>query len=146
MQTVYELLATLATGLFTGAAFFIHFVEHPARMEQDPPLAIKEFIASYKRAAVMQPSLVFLGFLGGLLAWLSGSTTWWLLGGAAMGFLFPFTIIWMLSINNYLHDPALETDPARAMELLDKWGRLHFVRCLIGLSAFLLFLSLLRWA
>jgi hypothetical protein len=145
MQMIYELIATLAAGLFTGAALFIHFVEHPARMECGPPLAVKEFIASYKRAAVMQPSLALLGFVAGYLSWQWGSSAWWLLGGAAMGFLFPFTIIWMLPINNRLHAPALETDPALGMELLGRWGRLHRIRCLIGFAAFLLFLLLLRW-
>lgn len=144
MQTVYELAATLATGLFTGAALYIYFVEHPARRECGPPLAVKEFVAGYKRAAVMQPLLAFLGFLAAVLAWLSGSSRWWLLGGAGMGFLFPFTIIWMLPINNELHDPTVVENAGRAVELLNGWGRLHRFRCLIGLASFLLFLSLLR--
>lgn len=146
MQIIYELAATLATGLFTGAAFYIHFVEHPARMEYGPPLAVKEFTASYKRAAIMQPSLAFAGFLAGILSWLSGATIWWLIGGASMGFLFPFTIIWMLPTNNRLNDPALEIDTAWPVELLAQWGRMHRIRCLISLASFLLFLSLLKWA
>ena len=146
MQTIYELAATMATGLFTGAALYIHFVEHPARMEYGPPLAVKEFTASYKRAKIMQPSLAFLGFSTATLAWLSGSSFWWLIGGAGMGFLFPFTIIWMLPTNSRLHDPALDKDTALAAELLARWGRLHRIRCLIGLMSLLLFLSLLKWA
>jgi hypothetical protein len=144
MQAIYELAATLASGLFTGAALYIYFVEHPARLEYRPSLAVKEFTASYKRAKIMQPSLAFLGFLAGVLAWLSGSSIWWLLGGAGMGFLFPFTIIWMLPTNKELHDPSLEEDNARGVELLARWGRLHRIRCLISLASFLLFLFLLK--
>ena len=145
MQIVYELTAALAAGLFTGAALYIIFVEHPARLEYGPPLAVKEFVASYKRAAIMQPALAFLGFLAGVLAWLTGSSFWWLLGAAGMGFLFPLTIIWMLPINRQLHDPSLAEDAARAMALLDLWGRWHRLRCLIGLGSFVLFLALLKW-
>jgi len=145
MQTIYELAAALSAGLFTGAACYILCVEHPARMEYGPPLAVQEFTASYKRAAIMQPTLAFLGFLAGLLAWLAGSSIGWLIGGAAMGSLFPYTIIWMLPTNKQLHGPALEEDVARARELLDRWGRLHRLRCLIGLASFLLFLFLLKW-
>jgi len=145
MQIFYELTAALAAGLFTGAALYIIFVEHPARLEYGPSLAVTEFIASYKRAAIMQPSLAFLGFLAGTLAWLWGSSFWWLLGAAGMGFLFPLTIIWMLPINRQLHDPGLDQDAARAMELLQEWGRWHRLRCLIGLGAFVLFLTMLKW-
>lgn len=146
MQTIYELTAALAAGLFTGAALYIIFVEHPARLEYGPPLAVKEFIASYKRAAVMQPSLAFLGFLAGVLAWLAGSSFWWLVGGAGLGCLFPLTIIWMLPINRQLHDPALEQDKVRAAALLNLWGRWHRLRCLLGLGSFILFLLLLKMA
>lgn len=145
MQTIYELAAALAAGLFTGAALYILFVEHPARLEYGPPLAVKEFTASYKRAAIMQPSLAFLGFLAGLLAWLAGSSLWWLIGGAALGSLFPYTIIRMLPINKQLHDASLDQKPALARELLERWGRWHRLRCLIGLGAFVLFLALLKW-
>lgn len=145
MQTIYELAAALAAGLFTGAALYILFVEHPARLEYGPPLAVKEFTASYKRAAIMQPSLAFLGFLAGLLAWLAGSSLWWLIGGLGLGSLFPYTIILMLPLNKQLHGPSLEVDTARAAALLERWGRLHRLRCLIGLASFLLFLALLKW-
>jgi uncharacterized membrane protein len=145
MQVIFELTAALAAGLFTGAALYIIFVEHPARLEYGPPLAVKEFVASYKRAAVMQPSLAFLGFSAGFLAWLWGASFWWLLGAAGMGSLFPLTIIWMLPVNKQLHDPSLEEDAARAVTLLDHWGRWHRLRCLIGAASFTLFLVLLKW-
>ncbi len=146
MRSIYELAAALAAGLFTGAACYILYVEHPARMEYGPRLAVKEFIAGYKRATIMQPALAFLGFLAPFLAWLSGSSGWWLLGGAGMGFLFPYTIIWMLPINKRLHDLSLDKDDALAAALLARWGRLHRLRCLLGLASFLLFLALLKWA
>ena len=145
MQAIFELTAALSAGLFTGAALYIIFVEHPARLECGPPPAVKEFIASYKRAAIMQPALAILGFLAGVLAWLWGASLWWLLGGAGLGSVVPFTLLWMLPINKQLHDPSLEEDAARAMELLQEWGRWHRLRCLIGLGAFVLFLALLKW-
>jgi hypothetical protein len=146
MQTIFELSATLATGLFTGAALFISFVEHPAWMELSPSLAVQEFVAAYRRMVIMQPSLAFLGGLGAVLSWWWGASVWWLAGGAAMGSLFPYTAFRMLSINNQLHDPGLDKNPARAMDLLGQWGRRHRIRVLIGLASFLLFLALLKGA
>jgi uncharacterized membrane protein len=145
MGVLLDLLAALSSGLFTGAACYIYFVEHPARMEMGPAIGVPEFVASYKRAAIMQPVLAFLGFLGGSAAWFTGAGAWWLLGGLIMASLFPFTIIMMLPINKELNNPSLDQESPRAAELLTQWGNLHRLRALAGLVAFLLFLFLFRW-
>jgi hypothetical protein len=38
-----ELVALLATGLFAGAAVYVTFVEHPARVEGGAALALAQF-------------------------------------------------------------------------------------------------------
>ena len=57
IQQLAKLLATLSCGLFAGAAIYINFVEHPARLECGREHAVTEFGPSYRRAAVMQASL-----------------------------------------------------------------------------------------
>jgi hypothetical protein len=146
MKTMFELLAALASGLFTGAALFLTFVEHPGRMELGPVLGIPSFAAMYKRATRMQPGLAFLSFSGGMAAWLAGANIWWLLGGIIMGALFPYTIILMLPVNLELISPGLDKNSLRAAQLLDKWGNLHKYRTLAGLVAFVIFLLLLKWS
>lgn len=51
---VFQLVAILASTLFTGAAIYINLVEHPARMECGTALAATVFGPNYRRAAVMQ--------------------------------------------------------------------------------------------
>src|SRR5947208_6620542 len=51
MALIAALLATLAAGLFTGAAVYIIFVEHPARVSCGSALAVTEFGPSYTRAS-----------------------------------------------------------------------------------------------
>jgi len=46
---ILELVALLCTGLFAGAAIYVSLVEHPARLECGPALAIAEFGPSYRR-------------------------------------------------------------------------------------------------
>jgi hypothetical protein len=146
MKTVCELLAASASGLFTGAALFMHFVEHPARMELGPALGVPSFAAMYQRAAIMQPLLAFLSFFGGAAAWLAGANAWWLMGGIIMGSLFPYTLILMLPLNKELTDPGLDTNSPRAAELLERWGNLHKYRAYAALVAFFIFLLVLRSA
>jgi hypothetical protein len=50
---IFQFVATLATALFTGAAIYINFEEHPARMECGTELAATVFGPSYRPAAVM---------------------------------------------------------------------------------------------
>ncbi len=146
MKTVCELLAASASGLFTGAALFMHFVEHPARMELGPALGVPSFAAMYQRAAIMQPLLAFLSFFGGAAAWLAGANAWWLMGGIIMGSLFPYTLILMLPLNKELTDPGLDKNSPRAAELLERWGNLHKYRAYAALVAFFIFLLVLRSA
>jgi hypothetical protein len=65
-------VATVAAGLFAGAAMYITVVEHSARVECGQALAIKEFGPSYRRAAVMQGVLAVVGLLASLIAWYQG--------------------------------------------------------------------------
>jgi hypothetical protein len=134
------LIATLAAGLFAGAAIYVSAVEHPARVSCGTELAIREFRPSYKRGAVMQVPLAIVGFLAGLGA------TWQLqdgsvaLGAVLLGALIPFTLIAIFPTNTRLLDPALDPRGAEAAALLRTWGRLHAVRSALSTLSFVLFL------
>jgi uncharacterized membrane protein len=138
--TISESLALLCTGLFAGAALYVSFVEHPARMLCGTRLALTEFAPSYKRGAVMQASLASLGTLAAIAAWLQGASPLWLAGGLLLGALIPFTLVVILPTNKRLLDPSLDKDSKLAEQLLHRWGRLHAVRTAASLAAFLLFL------
>jgi hypothetical protein len=143
MKDVLEFIATLAAGLFTGAALYINWVEHPARMRCGTALAVTEFAPSYKRATVMQVSLAVLSFLSALAAFLLGSNILWLFGDIAILAVIPFTVVVIFPVNKRLLDPALDKHSKEAEELLIRWGRLHAVRSGLALVAFLLFLYVL---
>ena len=93
MITAFQFIAALSTTLFTGAAIYINFVEHPARMGCDTKTAATVWAPSYKRATVMQASLAILGFLNGLAVWLLGGDVMWLVGAVFIGLVVPFTFI-----------------------------------------------------
>ncbi len=144
MSTLLAVVATCFSGLFTGAALYVSLVEHPARLECGPALAVTEFAPSYHRAARMQASLACLGFLSAAAAWLMGASAWWLVGGLILAANIPYTLIVIFPINKQLLDPSLDKDSPQALQLLGQWGRLHRVRSLLGLMSFLFFLILLR--
>ena len=131
-----ELIATLCAGLFAGAAIYITFVEHPARLECGTALAATEFVPSYRRASIMQASLAVVGFVAALLAWVQGGGLPVVVAGALLGLNVPFTLIVILPTNKRLLDPALDRGSSEAAHLLGRWGRLHAVRSLLSAVAF----------
>jgi hypothetical protein len=135
-----QLLSALSCALFAGAAIYITFVEHPARLECGTELAATVFPVSYRKAAVMQASLAAVGLLSSIVAWLFGAGGWWLAGGLLLGSVIPFTLVIIMPTNKLLLDPVLEKGSAQAQALLLRWGRLHAVRSILSVSALVIFL------
>jgi hypothetical protein len=135
-------LATLATGLFAGAALYVTLVEHPARMACGPMMALAEFRKSYPRGAALQAPLAVLGGLAGAGAWLAGGGIAWLAAGGVLALAVPYTLLVMMPGNHRLLDPALEPDTPEAVRLLRRWAALHLARTVVGVVAFALMLGL----
>ncbi len=134
---VTEVLALLCVGAFAGAAAYITFVEHPARMECDAECALAQWLPSYRRAMVMQASMAVLGVVLGLFAWWSDPRMGWFLGSLMLVAAVAFTLTVIRPVNHQLENPELAPEEAR--ELLVRWGELHNVRSVLGVLAFLLF-------
>jgi hypothetical protein len=140
MRQIAEFVAVLACGLFAGAAAYVNLVEHPARMECGVELAATEFPPSYRRGTIMQATLAALGLLSSIAAWLTGATFWWLVAGAVLGSVIPFTLFVILPTNKLLLSPTLDKRSVEAERLLARWGALHAVRSVFSGMALLLLL------
>jgi hypothetical protein len=140
MLILLEILSTLSAALFAGAATYINLVEHPARIECGADLALTEFGASYRKGAVVMGSLLMLGFLSGTAAWLISVYIWWLIGAVLLLTLIPYTLILIFPISKRLLNSSLESNSSIGLSLLIRWGKLHTVRTLLGLTALLIFI------
>lgn len=143
MMMTAELIATLSSGLFTGAALYINLVEHPARLSCGTAAALMEWRPSYQRATVMQAPLAVIGTVAGLAAWFMGAGQMWVIGAVLMAAIIPFTLVVIFPTNAFLLSPAAEVDLPSATASLVRWNRLHAVRTVLSAGAFLLFLVLL---
>jgi hypothetical protein len=145
MRQIAEFVAVLACGLFTGAAVYISLVEHP-RMECGVELAAAEFPPSYRRASIMQATLAAVGLLCPIAAWVAGATFWWVIAGALLGLVIPFTLVVIMPTNKKLLNPTLDRRSSQTGQLLSHWGTLHAVRTVLSALALLLFAYLLVFA
>ena len=139
-------IAVWAAGLFSGAAAYVSLVEHPARMQCGTLLAATEFGPSYKRGAAMQATLAMVGTLAGVAAGLANGSTAWLTGSLLLFLVVPFTLIAIFPTNDKLLDPLLDKSSPEAHLLLVRWGRLHEVRTVLGVGAFIVFVLASRRA
>jgi hypothetical protein len=133
-------LALLVAALFSGAAIYVSFVEHPARQNLASAAALAEWKPAYRRGAAMQASLALFGFLLGLIAWWQSGLWLWALGALVLLAPWPWTLLVIMPVNRAL----LATDAVSAshetMAQLDKWARLHAMRTALGAAATLIFL------
>ncbi len=143
MLAIVEFIAVLSCTLFSGAAIYINFVEHPARMGSDTKTAATAWAPSYKRATVMQAPLAILSLLAGVATWLLGGDPMWLVGALLIGLVVPFTFLAIMPTNHKLLAPGRDLSSSETRALLERWGRLHAVRSALGFSASVIFLWLL---
>src|SRR5271165_2598739 len=131
-----QIAATLACGIFAGAALYINLVEQPARLSCGITLAVTQWRPSYKRGTVMQASLAIFGSLLGFASWWIGRDAAWLYGGMLLFAVLP--------TNKKLESDNLDVSSAKAEGLLRRWNALHAVRSGLSLAAFLIFLFALH--
>jgi hypothetical protein len=132
--------ALVTAALFTGAAIYINLVEQPARLGLDDRALLAEWKPAYQRGFAMQAPLAIIGFLFGIIAARSGMDWRWLAGALLMLANWLFTLIVILPVNKLLMDMAPQNAGPESRALIEKWGRLHAVRSLLGAAATVLFL------
>ncbi len=132
-------LAVLASTLFTGAALYISFVEHPARLACGTEIAATQWAPSYERATVMQVSLALVATAAGIARGAGTGEMLWLWGSLCIFAVIPFTVVAVLPTNKKLLEPGRDRSSGETRSLLEAWGRLHGVRSALSLVASLLF-------
>lgn len=125
------LTGLVAAALFTGAAFYVSFAEHPARLKLDDRGALAQWKPAYARGAIMQASLALVSGVAGIAAWYRWRSVWpWLVGGLLLlaNIAWTFAVIW--KTNQKLKATGEPTAETRA--LLESWGRMHLGRTVLG--------------
>ena len=133
--------ALVTAALFTGAAVYINRAEQPARLGLDDRALLQEWKSSYARGFTMQAALAVIGFVLGVLEWLTTGNWLWLAGAIVLVANWPFTMFVIMPVNHQLNDIPLENAGPKSRALIEKWGGLHAMRSALGALATLLFLA-----
>ncbi|AGK59829.1 hypothetical protein HYPDE_40803 [Hyphomicrobium denitrificans 1NES1] len=135
--------ALFAAAMFAGAALYVSFAEHPARLELDDGPALVDWQMSYPRGAMMQATLALVGSVLGVLEWLVTGNGLWLLGALVLFANWPYTFIWIMPTNRALKATVFDQAGPQSRAALEKWGRLHAGRTVLGLISAGIFLWVL---
>jgi hypothetical protein len=137
-------LALALAAAFTGAAIYINIAEQPARLGLDDRALLAEWKPAYKRGYMMQASIVIVGGLFGLAAYVFTLHWHWLLGAVVLLANWPYTIYVIMPTNRHLMDTLPDAVTVETRRMLERWGVLHAGRSVLGLVATLIFLWALR--
>lgn len=137
------LIAILATMFYSGAAAYIAFVEHPARLACSTETAWAQWRQSVGRTPRYAASAL-VAAAGGLIQGRLAPSSLWTWGALLLLGIVPFTVGAMLPSQGRL--TAATWDPAQpdTRPLLERWGRQHAVRLWLGVVALVVFLLAAR--
>jgi hypothetical protein len=141
MLVALEMITFLACAIFAGAALYVTLVEHPARMRCETRIAATQWAPSYRRGTAMQAPLAVITLLGGIAAWWKDAPICWLIAGLMVGAAVPFTLLVIMPTNRRLQETGRDLASTDTRALLERWGRLHAVRTMLGMIG----LVILTW-
>lgn len=138
-MTPFPIVALIGAALFTGAAGYITFVEHPARLRLDDTPLLMQWQPSYARALPIQSGLAIVGGVAGIASCYQCHGWLWIAGALVLLGNWPFTLIAIMPTNRRLKAWEPGQASAESRRLLLAWGAMHNVRTALGAIATALF-------
>ena len=137
---ILNFILLISSALVAGAAFYVSVVENPARnLGMAPQVRREAFIPTYKKAALIQVTSLFISLLTlGALFFLTWKTLW-AIGCGLLLVVLVFTLVKILPLNHILIHPEKEYSDEKITELLNKWTKFQIFRTICCVSAFVLF-------
>ena len=129
------LVALMVAAAFAGAAFYVGFAEQPARLRLDDQALLKQWKPSYARGFAVQATLAVISAAFGFIASWQLADWRWALAAALILANWPYTLFVMMPTNKRIAAWPLQQANAELRALIEKWGKLHAIRTMLGVAA-----------
>jgi hypothetical protein len=129
------LYAFAAAAAFLGAAIYIGFVEHPARLKLGARAMVREWAVSDHRGTMLLTALSLVSAVLAFVQYRIGGDVRWTLGGLAILMSWPYEYYILVPLSIRLRAIGPEKASAPARNLMRDWGLLEWGYALVGLAA-----------
>ena len=132
-------LALALAAAFTGASFYVNWVEQPARLKLDDAALLSEWGPSDSRGVALLVGLALLAAIAGFIAYFDTQDVRWAFGAIVMILSWPYAFFLMSPLDNQVRS-LRGGDVAAARALVRQWGIVESGMTAIGAVAVLVFL------
>jgi Domain of unknown function (DUF1772) len=114
-------LALAFAAAFTGASFYVNWVEQPARLKLDDAALLSEWGPSDSRGVALLVGLALLAAIAGFIAYFDTQDVRWAFGAVLMILSWPYAFFVMSPLDNQVRS-LRGGDVGAARALVRQWG------------------------
>ena len=114
-------LALAFAAAFTGASFYVNWVEQPARLELDEEALLSEWGPSDSRGVALLAAFALVAAIAGFIAYFESQDVRWAFGALVMILSWPYAFFVMAPLDNQIRS-LRGPDVAAARALVRQWG------------------------
>jgi hypothetical protein len=136
---IWGTLALAFAAAFTGASFYVNWVEQPARLRLDDQALLSEWGPSDSRGVSLLIALALVSAIAGFIAYFDTQDVRWAFGAIVMILSWPYAFFLMSPLDNQVRS-LRGGDVAAARALVRQWGIVESGLTAIGAVAVLVLL------
>ena len=136
---IWGTLALAFAAAFTGASFYVNWVEQPARLKLDDAALLSEWGPSDSRGVALLVGLALLAAIAGFIAYFDTQDVRWAFGAIVMILSWPYAFFLMSPLDNQVRS-LRGGDVAAARALVRQWGIVESGLTALGAVAVLVLL------
>ncbi len=132
-------LALAFAAAFTGASFYVNWVEQPARLKLDDESLLGEWGPSDSRGVALLAAFALVAAIAGFIAYFESQDVRWAFGAIVMILSWPYAFFFMSPLDNQIRS-LRGGEVAAARALVRQWGIVESGMTAMGLAAVFIFL------
>jgi hypothetical protein len=136
---IWGTFALAFAAAFTGASFYVNWVEQPARLKLEEAALLNEWGPSDSRGVSLLAALALLAAIAGFIAYFGSQDVRWAFGAILMILSWPYAFFIMSPLDNQIRS-LRGSDVAAARALVRQLGLVESGLTAIGAVAVLIFI------
>jgi hypothetical protein len=135
---IWGTFALIFAAAFTGASFYVNWVEQPARLKLEDEALLSEWGPSDSRGIALLAAYALLAAIAGFSAYFESQDERWAFGALVIILSWPYAFFLMTPLDNQIRG-LRGPDVAAARALVRQWGLVESGLTGLGLAAVALF-------